>query len=105
MSQVRLLTVTLIMVSVCALHPTMLQQNIMFIPASTDEIKIRLAGQVGLLPAVVSLEEADRRYKEKHGHELPDPHADYQMDCWFDDCELELLLKLASYEIVSFFKS
>ena len=105
MNQIRLLTVAFIIISVWALHTTMPQQNIVFIPASTYEIKIRLAGQVGLLPAVVSLEEADRRYKEKHGHELPDPHADYQMDCWFDDCELELLLKLASYEIVSFFKS
>ena len=86
------------------LHTTMPQQSIVFIPASTDEIKIRPSGQVGLPPAVVSLEEADKRYKEKHGHELPDPYADYQMDCWFDDCELELLVKLASYEIVSFFK-
>ena len=81
------------------------KQDIVFITASTDEIKIRATWQVGLLPAVVSLEEADRRYKEKHGHELPDPYADYQMDCWFDDCELELIIKLASYEIVRFFKS
>ena len=105
MNQVLLLTVALIMVSVWALHATMPRQNIVFIPASTDEIKIRPVGQVGLLPTVVSLEEADRRYKEKHGHELPDPYTDYQMDCWFDDCGLELIIKLASYEIVRFFKS
>ena len=105
MNQIRLLTVAFIIISVWALHTTMPQQNIVFIPASTDEIKIRPAGQVGLLPAVVSLKEADRRYKEKHGHELKDPYADYQMDCWFDDCELESLVKLASYEIMSFFKS
>ena len=104
-NQVRSLTVALIMVSVWVFHANMPRQNIVIIPASTDEIKIRPAGQVGLLPAVVSLEEADRRYKEKHGHELQGPYADYQMDCWFDDCELELLVKLASYEIVSFFKS
>ena len=78
------------------------KQDIVFIKASTDEIKIRATGQVGLLPAVVSFEEADRRYKEKHGHKLPDPYADYQMDCWFDDCELELIIKLAPYEIVRF---
>jgi hypothetical protein len=105
MNQIRLMTVAYVMISVWVLHATMPQQNILFIPASTDEIKIRPAGQVDLLPAVVSLEEADKRYKEKHGHELPDPYADYQMNCWFDDCELELLVKLASYEIMRLFKS
>ena len=105
MNQIRLMTVAYVMISVWALHATMPQQDIVFIPASADKIKIRATGQVDLLPAVVSLEEADRRYKEKHGHELPDPYADYQMNCWFDDCELELLVKLASYEIVRFFKS
>ena len=105
MNQIRLLTVAYVMISVWVLHTTMPQQNIVFIPASTEEIKIRPAGQADLLPTVVSLEEATRRYAEKHGHELPDLYADYQMDCWFDDCELELLVKLASYEIISFFKS
>ncbi len=105
MNQIRLMTVAYVMISVWVLHATMPQQNILFIPASTDEIKIRPAGQVDLLPAVVSLEEADKRYKEKHGRELPDPYADYQMGCWFDDCELELLVKLASYEIMRLFKS
>ena len=60
MSQVRLLTVTLIMVSVWALHPTMLQQNIMFIPASTDEIKIRPVGQADLVSLTFSFVQTAR---------------------------------------------
>ena len=68
MNQIRLLTLAFVTTSVWALHATMPQQDIVFIPASADKIKIRATGQVDLLPAVVSLEEADRRYKEKHGH-------------------------------------
>ena len=105
MAQIRLLTIAFVMIATWALHATMPQRNIVFIPASTNEIKVRPIGQGNLLLDVVSLEEADKKYKEKHGHELPDPYADYQMDCWFDDCELELLVKLASYEVMSFFKS
>ena len=48
---------------------------------------------------VVTLEETDRRYNERHGRALPDPYADYGRDCFFDSCSLEVTFLMAKYSL------
>ena len=94
MSQIKLVTITLLLASVWILHATMPQKHFVFIPAAPDAIKVRPSGSHGSLPKVVSLEEANKRYVAKWGHELPDPYGEYdESNCWFNDCVFELNVK------------
>ena len=102
--QIRLLLIGFLCTSVLALHITTPQRHIVYIPAIEDGVKVRLAGLV-TATEVVSLEEAERRYNERHGHALPDPYADYDEGCFLNSCSLELDLKLAKFHIVEFFSS
>ena len=104
MPQIRIFSIMLLLTAVLTLHITTPQRHIVFIPAIEDGVKVRPAGLV-TATEVVSLEEADRRYNERHGHELPDPYADYDEGCFLNSCSLELDLKLAKFHIVEFFSS
>ena len=104
MPQVRIFSIVLLLTAILALHVTTPQRYVAFIPAIEDGVKVRPAGLV-TATEVVSLEEADRRYNERHGHELPDPYADYDEGCFLNSCSLELDLKLAKFHIVEFFSS
>ena len=104
MPQIRIFSIMLLLTAVLTLHITTPQRHIVFIPAIEDGVKVRPAGLV-TATEVVSLEEADRRYNERHGHALPDPYADYDEGCFLNSCSLELDLKLAKFHIVEFFSS
>ena len=94
MSQIKLVTITLLLASIWILHATMPKKHIVFIPAASDAMKVRPAGFHGSLPKVVSLEEANKRYVAKWGHELPDPYGDYdESNCWFNDCVFEVYVR------------
>ena len=83
------------------------------------DVKVRPANLPNPVPPVVSLIEADRRaFKEKaiqppSQWDQPMPYNDYSLtlgandrqDCWLNNCELELDLKLAKFLIVVFFSS
>ena len=101
----RLLTVGFLCSAVWVMHSTMPQKHIFFIPASSEDIKVRPVGFDSASLEVVSLEEADRRYKERFGDKQPEPYVVDNSRCWFNDCDLEWTIRLAKFEIVSFFSS
>ena len=98
MPQVRIFSIVLLLTAVFALHVTTPQRYVAFIPAIEDGVKVRPAGLV-TATEVVSLEEADRRYNERHGHALPDPYADYDEGCFLDSCSLEVTLLMAKFKL------
>ena len=53
---------------------------------------------------VVTLEETDRRYNERHGRALRDSYADYGRDCFFDSCSLEVGLLMAKYSLANWLR-
>ena len=101
MFKVRLFTVMLLLASVWIFHITMPQKQIAFIPAASDVIKVRPASTFETVPKVVSLEEAEKRYITRWGHELPDPYGNYdESDCWLGDCDFEFIVKYHVRSIV-----
>ena len=117
--QIRLLLIGFLCASVLALHVTTPQRHIVYIPAMDGPTKVRPANLPNPVPTVVSLIEADRRaFKEKAMQppspwDQPMPYKDYGLtleandgqECWFNNCDLELDLKLAKFHIVEFFSS
>ena len=84
----------LLLASVWILHATMPQKQIAFIPAASDVIKVRPASTFETVSKVVSLEEAEKRYITRWGHELPDPYGNYdESGCWLGDCDFEFIVK------------
>ena len=83
------------------------------------DVKVRPANLPNPVPPVVSLIEADRRaFKEKaiqppSQRDQPKPYKHYSLtlgandrqDCWLNNCEQELDLKLAKFHIVEFCSS
>ena len=53
---------------------------------------------------VVTLEETGRRYNERHGYALPNPYANYDKDCFFDSCSLEITLLMAKYSLADWLR-
>ena len=116
---IRLLLIGLLCASVLALHVTTPQRQIVYIPAMDGPTKVRPANLPSPVPPVVSLVEADRRaFKEKaiqppSPWDQPMPYKDYGLtleandgqQCWFNNCDLELDLKLAKFQIAEFFYS
>ena len=59
-----------------------------------------------LVRKVVSLEEAEKRYITRWGHELPDPYGNYDdSNCWFNDSLLEITIRIKADEIIRQFWS
>ena len=82
------------------------QKQIAFIPAASDVIKVRQASFFEPAPQVVSLEEAEKRYIVQWGHELPDPYGNYdESNCWFNDCVLEITIRIKADEFIRQFWS
>ena len=101
----KLLTISLLLSAVWVFHTTMPQKNIVYLPATSQDIRVRPAGlDVGSIK-VVSLEEADRRHKQKWGNKEPEPYVVDDSECWFNDCDVEWTIRLAKFELVSFFSS
>ena len=98
MPQVRIFSIVLLLTAVLTLHITTPQRHIAFIPAIEDGVKVRPDGLV-TATEVVSLEEAERRYNERHGHALPDPYADYNEGCFLYSCSLEVALLMAKFTL------
>ena len=106
MFKVKLFTVMLLLASVWILHATMPQKQIAFIPAASDVIKVRPLSTFEMVPKVVSLEEAERRYITRWGHELPDRSSSYDdSNCWFNDCLLEINIRITVNQLVRNFWS
>ena len=106
MSKVKLFTVMLLLASVWIFHATMPQKQIAFIPAASDVIKVRPASTFETVPKVVSLEEAEKRYITQWSHELPDPYGNYdESNCWFNDCLLEINIRITFNQFVRNFWS
>ena len=72
-------------------------------PCDRSDIKVRPVGFISDMN-VVTLEEADRRYNERHGYALPDPYADYGKDCFVDSCSLEVTLLIAKYSLANWLR-
>ena len=100
---IRILSIGLLVSSFFVLQLTAPQPFVAFIPAIEDDVKVRPAGSVSYMK-VVTLEEADRRYNERHGHALPDPYADYDEGCFFDSCSLEVGLLMAKYSLANWLR-
>ena len=106
MTQTKLVTIALLLASVWIFHATMPQKQIAFIPAASDVIKVRPASTFETAPKVVSLEEAEKRYITRWGHELPDPYGnDDESNCWFNDCLLEINIRITVNQLVRNFWS
>ena len=106
MSKVKLFTVMLLLASVWIFHATMPQKQIAFIPAASDVIKVRPASTFETVPKVISLEVAEKRYVTRWGHELPDPYGNYdESNCWFNDCLLEINIRITVNQLVRNFWS
>ena len=103
MLHVRIFSIMLLLTAVLTLHVTTPQRHIAFIPAIEEGVKVRPAGLV-TATEVVSLEEAERRYNERHGHALPDPYADYDKHCFFGSCSLEVTLLMAKYSLANWLR-
>ena len=98
---VRLLTIGFLFSAVWALHATMPQKNIFYIPAATGDIKVRPTVPESASMKVLSLEEAVARHEEKHGpirYEAVDYNYD-ESDCLLSSCALEVELMMAKYRI------
>ena len=104
MKQIKLLAVGLLSMSVLALHLTAPQKYVAFIPAVEENYKVRPAGMDNPVPLVVSLEEADRSYNQHHRPKAKVDETNYHDECWFNNCDLELELKLIKISAVNFFK-
>ena len=100
---IRILSIGLLVSSFFVLQLTAIQPFIAFIPALEDNVKVRPAGFISDMN-VVTLEEADRRYNERHGYALPDPDADYGKDCFFGSCSLEVTLLMAKYSLANWLR-
>nr|BDD43892.1 hypothetical protein 3 [Alphaproteobacteria bacterium] len=119
MPQVRIFSVMLLLAAVLTLHITTPQRHIVYIPAIDVDVKVRPVDLPSPVPPVVSLIEADRRvFKEKakqppSAWDQPMPYKDHGLtldandgqECWLNNCDLELDLKLAKFHIVEFFSS
>lgn len=106
MNQIKLFTITFLLTSVWILHATMPQKQIAFIPAATDVIKVRQASFFEPAPQVVSLEEAEKRYIVQWGYELPGRNSSYDdSNCWFNDCLLEINIRITVNQFVRNFWS
>ena len=119
MPQIRIFSIMLLLTAVLTLHITTPQRHIVYIPAMDSPTKVRPANLPSPVPPVVSLIEADRRaFKEKaiqppSPWDQPMPYKDYGLtleandgqECWFNNCDLELDLKLAKFHIAEFFSS
>ena len=66
MTQIKLVTITLLLASVWIFHLTMSQKQIVFIPAAGDEIKVRPIGHLAGMP-LDSLDEATAFFLTKCG--------------------------------------
>jgi hypothetical protein len=98
----RLLTIGLLLSTVWVFHSTMPQKNIVYIPATGQDIKLRPAGfDVGSIK-VVSLEQAERLYEERWGKKEPELYLVDNSECWFNDCDLEWTIRLAKFELFRF---
>ena len=95
---IRILSIGLLVSSFFVLQLTAIQPQVALIPAIEDDFKVRPAGSVSDMK-VVTLEEADRRYNERHGNALPNPDAAYGKDCFFGSCSLEVTLLIAKYSL------
>ena len=100
---IRILSIGLLVSSFFVLQLTAPQPFVAFIPAIEDDVKVRPAGSVSDMK-VVTLEEADIRYNERHGYALPNPDADYGKDCFFDSCSLEVTLLMAKYSLANWLR-
>ena len=79
------------------------EQHIVFIPAPEGPTKVRPVGFEETAAQVVTLEEADRSYRLKYGHELPELPERDQSDCVFNNCEFEFYPLMAKYKAIQFF--
>ena len=100
---IRILSIVLLVSSFFVLQLTAPQPFVAFIPAIEDDVKVRPAGFVSVTK-VVTLEEAESRYNERHGYALPNPDADYGKDCLFGSCSLEVTLLMAKYSLANWLR-
>jgi hypothetical protein len=103
MNRIPIFCIALLMMTVITLQLTALQRHILYIPAPEGPTKVRPIGFDRSSVQVVSLEEADRRYKETHGHELPPRPERDESKCMFNSCEFEFYLYMARYHTIQFF--
>ena len=103
MNRIPILCIALLMTTVITLQMTALQKHIIYLPADDGQMKTRPAGFPDTVPMVVSLEEADRRFREKYKDGLPEiPERDHST-CLFNNCDWDLAWFLLKYEVVDFF--
>ena len=105
MKQIKFLAVSLLSLSILALHITLPQRYIVYIPAVEEDYKVRPAGLQIPVPPVLSLKEADQRYNRQHQHQPQIDDSSYHDECWFNNCGLELELKLLKRQLTSLFVS
>ena len=92
MKQIKFLAVSLLSLSILALHVTAPQKYVAYIPAVEEPYKVRPAVLQNPVPLVVSLEEAIKRYEESNTFRVATPDIDDNDLCLVEDCSLDLQL-------------
>ena len=105
MDPIRYWAFALLSLSILALHVTTPHKYVAYIPAIEDNFKVRPAGLEEPLAVVVTLEEADRRYKRLNLHQQKVEDDNHHYGCWIDSCDLELEIKLVKARLAEFFSS
>ena len=103
MKQIKILAVSLLSLSILTLHVTAPQRYIVYIPGVEEDYKVRPTGLEIPVPPVISLQEADQRYNRQHRHQTNIDDTSYHDECWFNNCDLELEIKLAKVLLLGAF--
>jgi len=103
MNRIPILCIALLMTTVITLQMTALQKHIIYLPADDGQMKTRPAGFPDPAPMVVSLEEADRRFRDRFNetYEPVLPDRD-ETRCLLNDCEFEFYFIMAKYKATEF---
>jgi hypothetical protein len=92
MNQIKFFAVSLLLLSILALHVTAPQKYVGYIPAVEEPYKVRPAVLQNPMPLVVSLEEAIQRHEENNAFRVATPYIDDKDLCLVEDCSLDLHL-------------
>ena len=105
MNRIPLLCISLFLATVFILQTTKPQTHVIYLASETNTIKVRPVGYTANDVKVVSAEEAAKRYIEANGSlTIEKPEYD-QSHCIFNDCTIDVYLRLMKYDVIDFLRS
>ena len=103
MRLIPMVCIAMLLAAIFALELGSTNKGVAFVPAVAGPTKVRPDDLIQPIPRVVSLEEADQRYNRQHRHQLRIDDSSYHDECWLNNCDLELELKLAKVIVTNLF--